>query len=167
MTATAPLQELFVEDLKDIYSAENQALKAYPQLMEAVTHAELKDAMQLHFEQTQEQVARLEQIFEKLGQSPKGKTCQAMHGLVKEGQEILKEQTDPSVRDAALLAASQKIEHYEIAAYGTVITYAEQLGDEDAANLLKKTLNEEKHTDKLLSKLAEGVINQDAAQGAA
>lgn len=165
MTATASLQDLYLEDLKDIYNAENQAIKAYPKLMESVTHPELKEAMQLHLEQTQEHVSRLEQIFDKLGEKPTGKTCKAMNGLVKEGEDILKEQSDPFVRDAALLAASQKIEHYEIASYGTVITYAEQIGDEEAVSLLKKTLNEEKHTDKILSKLAESVINQDANKG--
>ena len=162
MTATASLQDLLINDLKDIYSAENQALKEYPKLLAAVKHPELREAMQLHMEQTQEQVHRLDQIFEKMGQSGKGETCAAMRGLVKEADELLKDGHAPDVLDAALLAAAQKIEHYEIAGYGTVITYAEQLGDVETADLLKKTLSEEKHADKILSKLAESVINLDA-----
>ena len=164
MTVSASLQDLMVNDLKDIYNAEHMALRAYPRMVQAVRHPELKEAMQLHLEQTQDQVERLDEIFAKLGQSNDGEASAAMHGLIEEAEELLQPERQTEVRDVALLAAAQKIAHYEIAGYGTVITYAEQLGREDVAETLKKTLHEEKQNDKTLSKLAEDVINLDTRE---
>lgn len=162
MTASTSLQDLMVNDLKDIYSAEHMALRAYPKLVEAVQHPDLKEAMQFHLEQTQDQVERLDEIFDKLGYSERGEASVAMQGLIQEAEGLIHSDNHAEVRDTALLAAAQKIAHYEIAGYGTVITYAEQLGRDDLAEPLKKTLHEEKQNDKTLSKLAEDVINLNA-----
>jgi ferritin-like metal-binding protein YciE len=156
------LQKLYVEELKDLYSAENQILKALPKMVKAATSPELQSAFQLHLEQTKGQVQRLEQIFETLGKSPKGKTCKAMEGLVAEGEELMGQKSEPEVLDAGLIAAAQRVEHYEIAGYGTVRTYAQLLGDQTAASLLQQTLDEEGETDKKLSQLAESLINPQA-----
>lgn len=158
------LEELSIHSLQDIYDAEQQALKALPQLMEAASSSQLKSAFQMHMDQTQQQVQRLEQIFTMMGQSPKGKPCEAMKGLIKEAQEIISMKGDPAVKDAALIAAAQKQEHYEIASYGTAVTWAQMLGQNQAADLLKQTLNEEEQTDKKLTQLAESAINIRAAQ---
>jgi len=157
------LRDLLVAELKDIYSAENQILKALPKMAGAATSTQLKTAFETHLKETEGQVKRLEQVFEKLGRSPSGKTCKAMQGLVEEGNELLKEDADPEVLDAALIAAAQKVEHYEIASYGTVRTYAAQLGDADICALLQQTLDEEGATDKKLTQLAEGCVNLAAA----
>ena len=156
------LRELYVEGIKDLYSAENQILKALPKMAKAASSPQLQQAFQMHLEQTQGQVQRLERIFEKLGASPKGKTCKAMEGLVAEGEELLKEDADPAVLDAGLIAAAQRVEHYEIAGYGTVRTYARLLKDNEAAQLLQQTLDEEGETDKKLTQLAESGINVEA-----
>jgi ferritin-like metal-binding protein YciE len=160
----ANLKELFVHELKDIYSAENQIVAALPKVAQAVSHPELKQAFEEHLEQTRGQVARLEQIFEMLGQKPTGVTCKGMKGLLAEGEEMLKHDAEPSVKDAGLIAAQQKVEHYEIAGYGTVVTYAKLIKHKEATKLLKETLNEEEQTDKKLSQIAEQVVNPDAAK---
>ena len=156
------LQKLYVEELKDLYSAEKQLLKALPKMAKAATSPELKAAFPGHLEQTKGQVERLDRIFEALDKSPKGKKCKAMEGLVEEGAELIGEDADPDVLDAGLIAAAQKVEHYEIAGYGTVRTYAQLLGEEEAAGLLQQTLDEEAATDETLSQLAEGLINVQA-----
>lgn len=157
-------EELNLHALQDIYDAEQQALKALPQLMEAASAQELKAAFQQHMQETKGQVQRLEQIFDMMGQKPQGKTCVAMQGLIKEAQEIIKMQGDPTVKDAGLIAAAQKQEHYEIAAYGTARTWAQMLGQQQAAQLFEQTLKEEEATDKKLTMLAENSVNMRAAQ---
>jgi len=156
------LKKLYVEELRDLYSAENQLVKALPKMAKAASSPQLRSGFEEHLEQTKGHVNRLEQIFEKLGESPKGKTCKAMEGLVAEGEELLKENADPSVLDAGLISAAQRVEHYEIAGYGTVRTYARLLKDEAAARLLQQTLDEEGETDKKLTRLAESGINVEA-----
>jgi ferritin-like metal-binding protein YciE len=156
------LEKLYVDELRDLYNAENQLLKALPKMAKRASHQELKQAFEEHLEQTKGQVERLEEIFEKLDEKPTGKTCKAMKGLVEEGSEFMKEDGDESVLDAGLISAAQKVEHYEIAAYGTVRTFANMLGDNEAAELLQRTLDEEGETDKRLTELAESVVNVDA-----
>ena len=156
------LQKLFVEELRDLYSAENQILKALPKMMKAATSAELKAAFEKHLNETKGQVERLETIFEKLGEKPKGKTCKAMEGLVEEGSELMKEDIEPAVLDAGLIAAAQRVEHYEMAGYGTVRNYAKLLKNAEAEKLLKATLEEEEATDEALNELAVSSINLQA-----
>ena len=156
------LQKLFVEELRDLYSAENQILKALPKMMKAATAPELKAAFEKHLAETKGQVERLETIFEGLGEKPKGKTCKAMEGLVEEGSELMKEDIESAVLDAGLIAAAQRVEHYEMAGYGTVRTYAKLLKNKEAAKLLQATLDEEEATDEALSELAESSINLQA-----
>lgn len=155
------LRELYVDELKDLYSAENQLLKALPKMAKAATAAPLKRGFEKHLAETKVQVERLEKIFDALGKSPKGKKCKAMEGLVEEGKELLEEDMDDDVLDAALIAAAQRVEHYEIAGYGTVRTYAQILGETQAAKLLQQTLDEEGATDKALTQLSE-TINLEA-----
>ena len=157
------LRELYVEELKDLYSAENQILKALPKMMRAASDRDLQRAFSQHEKQTRRQVKRLDRIFRQLGESPRGKKCKGMEGLLEEGQELIQERPEPEVLDAGLIAAAQRVEHYEIAGYGTVRTYARQLGEEEHASLLQETLDEEGETDKLLTQLAEGSINLEAA----
>ena len=142
------LQALFVEELRDLYSAENQIIKALPKMAKAASAPQLKSAFEAHLTQTKEHVQRLETIFESLGKSPKGKTCKGMEGVIEEGDEMVKEDAEPAVKDAALISAAQRVEHYEMAGYGTVRTYAK---------LLQETLDEEGETDQKLSKLAEAI----------
>lgn len=156
------LKELYVDELRDIYDAENQLVKALPEMAKAATSEELRSGFEEHLEQTKEHVRRLEQVLNDLGEKAKGKKCKGMQGLVSEGKEIIEEDFEDDVRDAALISAAQRVEHYEIAAYGTVRTYAEILGEQNAVSLLEKTLEEEKETDEKLTELAEG-INVDAA----
>jgi ferritin-like metal-binding protein YciE len=158
------LRELYVEELKDLYSAENQILKALPRMIRAASNSDLKRAFTQHERQTQQQVKRLDRIFKLLDESPRGKKCKGMEGLLEEGQELIKERPEPEVLDAGLIAAAQRVEHYEIAGYGTVRTYARQLGEEEQATLLQQTLDEEGETDKLLTSLAESSINIEAEQ---
>lgn len=160
--ALETLEDLYVEELKDLYNAENQLLKALPQMAKAATAPELQSAFEEHLEQTRGQVQRLEQIFEKMGESPKGKACKAMEGLVAEGKELIEEGKDSPVLDAGLIGAAQRVEHYEIAGYGTARTFAKLLGHSDAAALLQQTLEEESQTDEKLTQLAERVINVEA-----
>jgi ferritin-like metal-binding protein YciE len=157
------LHDLYMDELKDLYSAENQLLKALPKMAKAASAPELRTAFEDHLEETRGQVRRLEQIFKKLDASPKGKKCKAMEGLIEEGKEVMGEDAEPVVLDAALIAAAQRVEHYEMAGYGCVRTYARLLGHEEAANLLQDTLDEEAAADKKLTELAETVINVEAA----
>jgi ferritin-like metal-binding protein YciE len=156
------LKDLFVEELRDLYSAENQILKALPKMEKAATSPQLKAAFQEHLEQTEGHVERLEKIFSKLGEKPSGKTCKAMEGLVEEGSEMIHEKAEPAVKDAGLIAAAQRVEHYEMAGYGTVRTFAQHLQMDDFAKLLQETLDEEESTDEKLTKLAESNINLQA-----
>ena len=158
------LQELMVEELRDLYSAEAQLLKAMPKMAKKAQHPELKKAIETHMRETEGQVKRLEQVFEALGEKAKGKKCLAMEGLLNEAKEHMSEDMDDDVMDAALIGMAQKIEHYEIAGYGTARTYAKLLGNKDVAKLLQQTLDEEGKTDKLLTQLAESSINLEAAQ---
>lgn len=155
--------DLYVAQLQDLYSAEDQLVDALPKMAEAASHPELKRAFQDHLEVTRQQKDRLAQILESLGEDPGGETCEAMKGLVKEGEEIVKADADDAVRDAGLIAAAQRVEHYEIAGYGTVRTFADRLGRADDARLLDQTLAEEKDADGLLNRIAESVVNPDAA----
>lgn len=157
------LQDLFLEQLKDIHSTEKQLTKALPKLAKAASAPALRAAFQEHLEVTKEQVARLETIFQALGAKAGRKKCVAMEGLVQEGQELLEQEAAPAVLDAALIAAAQRVEHYEIAAYGTARSFAQLLGLQDAARLLETTLREEEQTDALLTQLAEAEINPRAA----
>jgi ferritin-like metal-binding protein YciE len=161
------LKKLYIEELQDLYSAENQILKALPKMAKAATSKELQAAFNEHLEQTKGHAKRLETIFEKLGESPKGKTCKAMEGLVKEGDELMKEDAEPEILDAGLIAAAQRVEHYEMAGYGTVRNYAKMLKENDAARLLQETLDEEGATDKKLTQLAESVVNPEALAASA
>ncbi len=157
------LRDLYIDELKDLWSAEKQLIKALPKMAKAANDPELSKAFMTHLRETERQVERLEQVFEELGESPRGKKCIGMEGLIEEGQELLKEKPDPDVLDAGLIAKAQHIEHYEIAGYGTVRTYAQLLGAERQAQLLQQTLDEEGKTDKLLTQLAESSINIEAA----
>jgi ferritin-like metal-binding protein YciE len=160
------LRKLYIEELRDLYSAENQIVKALPKMAKAASSPELKEAFGAHLEETKQHVARLTQIFEELESSPKGKTCKAMEGLIEEGQELMKEKSEPVVLDAGLISAAQRVEHYEMAGYGTVRTYARLLGESEAAQLLQQTLQEEGQADKKLTDLAEQVINRQAMEPA-
>jgi ferritin-like metal-binding protein YciE len=151
------LQDLYLEQLKDLYDAENQLIKALPKMAKAASSEELRNAFEEHLEQTKEQAQRLETIFEGMGEKAKGQKCKAMEGLIKEGSEVSEEDMAEGVKDAALIAAAQRVEHYEIAGYGCVRTYANLLGESEAANLLEKTLEEEKEADGLLGGIAEQI----------
>jgi ferritin-like metal-binding protein YciE len=157
------LRKLYVEELKDLYSAEKQILQALPRMAKKATNPQLKAGFEEHARQTEEQVKRLDRIFEGLGKSPRGKKCKGMEGLIEEGKEIMQEDMDEDTRDAGLIAAAQKVEHYEMAGYGTVRTYAQLLGETEAARLLQTTLDEEGMTDKKLTQLAEA-INVEAME---
>jgi ferritin-like metal-binding protein YciE len=149
------IDALFVEELKDLYSAENQIIKALPKLIKAASLEELRSAFEHHLKETEGHVQRLEQVFEILGSSPKGKTCDGMKGVLDEGSEMLSETAEGNVRDAALISAAQRVEHYEMAAYGTVRSYAESLGQRQISEILQKTLEEEKAADKKLTEISQ------------
>jgi ferritin-like metal-binding protein YciE len=155
MSTITTLEELFVEQLQDLYNAENQLIKALPAMAKAAHSPALKAGFEGHFTQTKEHAARLEQIFEELGEEADGKKCQAMEGLIKEGKEMISEKASPEVKDVGLIAAAQRVEHYEIAGYGCVRTYAKILGHKEAAKTLQATLDEEAATDKKLTVIAE------------
>jgi ferritin-like metal-binding protein YciE len=157
------LKHLYIEELKDLYSAESQLVKALPKMAKAATSEDLSAGFAEHLNQTKEHVARLEKIFKGLGESPKGKKCKGMQGLIEEGSEMIEEDPEPEELDAGLISAAQRVEHYEIAGYGCVSTYAELLGENDALPLLKQTLEEEKETDEKLTQLARN-INIEAAE---
>jgi ferritin-like metal-binding protein YciE len=156
------LDDLLVHELQDIYNAEAQILKALPKMIKAASHPELQSAFEEHLEQTEGQVERLDQVFKLLGVPAKGKKCEGMAGLLEEGKKVMEEDAEPDVMDAALIAAAQKVEHYEIASYGCVCTYAEMLGYDQVHDLLGQNLEEEELTDEKLTALAESVINLDA-----
>ena len=156
------LSDLFEDVLKDIYDAEQQIVKAMPKMIEKAQSKELKQGFKEHLEVTQKQVQRIEQIFQELEMPAKGKHCKGMEGLIKEGEEVMGEPMEPQVMDAALIAAAQKIEHYEISSYGTARAYAQALGHQNVARMLDMTANEEGQTDKKLTALAEGHINAKA-----
>jgi ferritin-like metal-binding protein YciE len=156
------LRELFHETLKDIYFAEKKILGALPKMAKAAQAAQLKKAFEKHEAQTEEHVSRLEQVFEEFGAAPRGKTCDAIMGIIEEGQEVMKEFKGMPALDAGLLAAAQAVEHYEIARYGTLKTWAEELGLQQSVKLLNATLQEEKKTDETLTQLAETGVNQHA-----
>ena len=151
------LRELYIEQLQDLYSAENQIVKALPKMIEAASAPNLKAGFEEHLAQTKQQVERLEKIFEGLEQGPEGKDCKGMEGLLEEGEDLMDEDADPEVLDAGLIAAAQHVEHYEIAGYGCVRTYAELLGEREAVDLLQQTLDEEKETDVKLTALAKSI----------
>jgi ferritin-like metal-binding protein YciE len=157
------LEDLFHNELRDILSAEKQLLKALPRMAKAAASGELKVGFEEHLAQTEAQVERLDRVFQLIDKTPRAKTCKAMEGLIEEGSEIIEEDAEPAVKDAALIAAAQKVEHYEIATYGTLVCWAKQLGLDAAVDLLSEILAEEKETDEKLSGLAEGTINQQAA----
>jgi ferritin-like metal-binding protein YciE len=164
MAKLSSLDDLLVHELQDIYNAEGQILKALPKMAKAATHPDLKAAFDEHRVQTEGQVRRLEQVFKLLGHPVKGKKCEGMAGLLDEGKKTMEQDADPAVLDAALIAAAQKVEHYEIASYGCVCTYADMLGYDQAHELLGQNLDEEESADERLTALAERVINQEAEQ---
>ena len=156
------LKTLYINELRDLYNAEQQLVKALPKMAKGASSQELKDAFEKHLEQTKTHVERLEEAFEDVGEKPKGKTCKAMKGLIEEGSEILHKEGDESVIDAGIIVAAQKVEHYEIAGYGSVRTFAELLGKNKSAELLQSTLDEESETNETLNQLAEGIVNPEA-----
>lgn len=162
MATQESLQKLYINELRDLMSAEHMILKALPKLAERASHSGLQEAFRMHEQQTRQHVQRLEQIFSMLGMQPDEKECKGMKGIIDEGQDVMKEYNDADVVDAALIAAAQRVEHYEIAAYGCVRTYANVLGLPDQEDLLQQTLNEEGTTDKRLTQLADEVVNVDA-----
>jgi ferritin-like metal-binding protein YciE len=157
------LRQLYVDELRDLYNAETQLVKALPKMAKASSNAELRQGFEEHLRQTSEQVSRLEQIFDMLGEKATGKKCLGMEGLVKEGAETMQEDYEDAVMDAAIIGAAQRVEHYEIAGYGTVRTFAELLGENEHVSLLEQTLEEEKQTDEKLTQLAEN-INSEASE---
>jgi ferritin-like metal-binding protein YciE len=165
MAHVTTMEELFVDELRDLYNAEKQLIKALPKMAKAASSEHLRAAFEEHLQQTQGQVQRLEEIFENLGEKGTGKTCAAMEGLIKEGAEIASEAEEGPVRDAGLIAAAQKVEHYEISGYGSARSHAHVLGHEDIVSLLQATEDEEKAADRKLNDLAEGGINEEAAAG--
>ena len=162
MPKLSSLDDLLVHEMQDIYNAEHQILKALPKLIKTASHPELQNAFEEHLRQTEGQVERLDQVFKLLGVPAKGKKCEGMAGLIEEGKKVMEEDADPAVMDAALIAAAQKVEHYEIASYGCVCTYAEMLGYDQVHDLLGENLEEEETTDQRLTELAESVINPEA-----
>jgi ferritin-like metal-binding protein YciE len=166
MAAITTLREAFLDEIRDIYHAEKQLVKALPKMAKAATSPDLKGALESHLSETENQISRLEQVFELVGEKPETKTCAGMAGIIEEGSDVLSENVEPQVLDALIIASAQRAEHYEMAAYGTVAAWAEDLGLTDAAELLRETLDEEKEADETLSTLAEGGINAAAAGGA-
>jgi ferritin-like metal-binding protein YciE len=166
MAEAGTLHDAFIDELRDTYDAEKQLIKALPRLAKASSSAELKAAFEEHLEQTLKHVERLEQVFEEMGETARGKHCDGIAGIIAEGKTIMDEDFDEMTMDACLIAAGQRAEHYEMAAYGTLVAWAEGMGHTDAAQLLQETLDEEKAADEKLSSLAEGGINQQAAEAA-
>jgi ferritin-like metal-binding protein YciE len=156
------LEDLFHEELRDIYDAERQLVKALPKMAKAASSDELRQAFEEHLDQTRGHVERLERVFELCGKKARGKTCEAMEGLIEEGANMIDADGEDMVRDAGLIAAAQRVEHYEMAVYGCLHTWARQLNNHEAADLLEQTLNEEKETDQRLTQIAEGMVNQAA-----
>jgi ferritin-like metal-binding protein YciE len=163
MAEAKSLHDAFIDELRDTYDAEKQIIKALPKLAKAAGSEELREAFESHLEETRGQVDRLEQVFASLDEKVRGKHCDGVAGIIEEGKSILEEDFDDTTMDACLIAAAQRVEHYEMAAYGTLVAWAEAMGHSEAAELLQQTLDEEKAADKKLSSLAEGGINQGAA----
>jgi ferritin-like metal-binding protein YciE len=166
MAEMGTLHDAFLDELRDTYDAEKQLTKALPKMVKASTSAALRDAFEAHLEETRQQVERLEQVFASLDEKARGKHCDGMAGIIEEGQAILEKDFDETTTDACLIAAAQRVEHYEMAAYGTLVAWARVLEHTDAADLLQETLDEEKAADEKLSAIAEGGINQAAADAA-
>jgi ferritin-like metal-binding protein YciE len=160
------LRDLYMEQLRDLYDAEHQLIKALPKMADEATSEDLRSALEEHLDVTRQQASRIEQIFNQMGEKPKAQKCKGMEGLVKEGSEVLEEDMDEDVKDAAIIAAAQRVEHYEIAGYGTVRTYANLLGENEAARLLEQSLEEEKEADQTLNDIAEHInIEAKEAEG--
>ena len=166
MAQAGTLHDAFIEELRDTYDAEKQLIKALPKLAKAAASTDLRTAFETHLEETRGHVERLEQVFESLDEKPRGKHCEGIAGIIEEGKSIMEEEFDDATMDACLIAAGQRAEHYEMAAYGTLIAWAQSMGHTEATNLLQGILDEEKAADKKLSSLAEGGINQEAADAA-
>jgi ferritin-like metal-binding protein YciE len=166
MAQAGTLHDAFIEELRDTYDAEKQLIKALPKLAKAAASTDLRTAFETHLEETRGHVERLEQVFESLDEKPRGKHCEGIAGIIEEGKSIMEEEFDDATMDACLIAAGQRAEHYEMAAYGTLIAWAQSMGHTEATNLLQEILDEEKAADQKLSSLAEGGINQEAAEAA-
>ena len=166
MAEAGTLHDAFIDELRDTYDAEKQLTKALPKLAKAATNAKLRAAFEAHLQETQGQIARLEEVFQSLEEKVRGKHCDGIAGIIEEGKSIMEEDFDETTMDACLIAAGQRAEHYEMAAYGTLVAWAQAMGHAEAAKLLQQTLDEEKAADKKLSGLAEGGINQGAAEAA-
>jgi ferritin-like metal-binding protein YciE len=164
--AEGTLHDAFLDELRDTYDAEKQLTKALPKLAQTATSADLRDAFESHLEETRGHVDRLEKVFESLGEKPRGKHCDGIAGIIEEGKSIMEEEFDEVTMDACLIAAGQRAEHYEMAAYGTLVAWARVMGHDEAADLLEETLEEEKAADAKLSSIAEGGINQSAGESA-
>jgi ferritin-like metal-binding protein YciE len=156
------LRDALIHELRDLYSAETQLTKALPQLAKAASHEELSTALEEHLEETKEHVERLKRAFESLDVSPRGEKCAAMQGLIEEGKKVLEDNVADEMRDALIIASAQKVEHYEIASYGTVRTFAQLLGEDDLVDLLQETLDEESAADERLTEIAENIVNAEA-----
>jgi ferritin-like metal-binding protein YciE len=165
MAKLTTMEDLFLDEIRDLYDAEKQLTKALPEMADAASSDELRNVFQEHFEQTMNQVNRLERIFAEMDEKPTGKKCAAMTGLIKEGNEMVSASDETAVRDAGLIAAAQKVEHYEISGYGSARTHADILGNDRAVRLLDETLFEEKEADERLNDLANSLINEEAARG--
>jgi ferritin-like metal-binding protein YciE len=163
MAEATTLHDAFIDELRDTYDAERQLTKALPKLAKAASSPELRQAFEAHLEETRVQIERLESVFENLDEKVRGKHCEGIAGIIEEGAAIMKEDFDETTMDACLIAAGQRAEHYEMAAYGTLVAWARAMGHDDAADILQETLDEEKAADEKLSALAEGGINQEAA----
>jgi ferritin-like metal-binding protein YciE len=166
MAEAGTLHDAFIEELRDTYDAEKQLMKALPKMAKAASSPELRQAFEAHLEETREQVTRLEQVFDALEEKVRGKHCEGIAGIIEEGKSIMEEEFDDDTMDACLIAAGQRAEHYEMAAYGTLVAWAQAMGHTEAADLLQQTLDEEKSADEKLTSLAEGGINQTAAEAA-
>jgi ferritin-like metal-binding protein YciE len=160
------LHEAFVEELRDTYDAEKQLTKALPKMVKAASSPELRDAFETHLEETRQQIERLDQVFASIEEKARGKHCEGMAGIIQEAQSMMQEEFDDATADATLIASAQRVEHYEMAAYGTLVAWARAMGHDDAADLLQETLDEEKAADEKLNSLAEGGINEQAAEAA-
>jgi ferritin-like metal-binding protein YciE len=165
MAESGTLHDAFIDELRDTYDAERQLTKALPKLARAAGAGPLREAFESHLEETRGQIARLEQVFESLDEKVRGKHCTGIAGIIEEGKSIMEEDFDDATMDACLIAAGQRAEHYEMAAYGTLVAWARAMGHDEAADLLQQNLDEEKAADEKLSALAEGGINEDAAAG--
>jgi ferritin-like metal-binding protein YciE len=166
MAKSGTLHDAFIDELRDTYDAERQIVKALPKMIKATSSDELRTAFESHLEETRAQVERLEQVFELLDEKARGKHCEGMAGIIEEGKTMMGEEFDDTTMDAVLIASAQRVEHYEMAAYGTLVAWARDMGHNDAAELLEQTLEEEKATDEKLTTIAEGGINQEAARAA-